>query len=153
MINPFQMRELVREVLNNFESKLWSKEAEELLLGTMAVESDFGYHLHQISGPGQGPFSIEPATEKSIWEHHLKYRVERAGAVQRVTGVEGCGTTALGMSLDYQIIMARLKYRTCPGRIPESLPEQAHYWNQNYNCNPIYGTDQEYIHKYNKYVK
>ena len=36
---------------------LYSLEAEQLLLGTAAVESQLGFYLHQIKGPALGNLS------------------------------------------------------------------------------------------------
>ena len=153
-MNVTQCRELIKEVLLELDPKFYSANAEELLLGTMAVESNFGYHLWQIpNGPGSGYFSIEPATEASIWNHYLKYRPELAERVTSITGISGPTPKALIRRLDYQIIMARLKYRTCPGKIPSSLLERARYWDTYYNGNPYYGTVEDYVGKYNKYCR
>lgn len=154
MIHAPHLREMIREVLIETDYALYSEDAVELLMGTAAVETDFGFYLKQIpDGPGQGIFSIEPDTEDSIWNHHLKYRKPRASAVARVTGIAEPTPSALFRRFDYQIIMARLKYRTCPGALPDAgdIYDMAKYWNKFYNANPNFGTESEFVEKYCRY--
>lgn len=157
--NVTHFSSLVTEVLTRLE--LYSLPAHELLLGTCAVESDFGTNLYQFGGGpgssgklGEGVFSIEPETELSIWADHLFYKPDRLQLVKEITGVEGPSTWALRYRVDYGIIMARLKYIMIPYPLPPAgkLGYQADYWDRFYNCNPDYGTPLEYIKKYQKYV-
>jgi hypothetical protein len=56
---------------------LWSKSAENLLMGTAAQESHLGTYLHQVGGgPAKGIFQMEPATERDLIKNYIRYRPE-----------------------------------------------------------------------------
>ncbi len=156
--NAAHFSALVRETLQAIG--LYSDAALELLLGTCAVESDFGTHLYQYGGGpdgsgglGEGVFSVEPATEADIWRHHLSYRPARKNLVKEITGVRKPSPWSLRYQLDYQIIICRLKYRMIPHPLPPSgdLDAQAGYWDRFYNANPEKGTVSDYKQKVIKY--
>lgn len=152
-IDSFQLTALVSHVLYDLE--LHSNAAVSLLLGTAAVESDFGTYLQQLGGgPGCGIFSIEPATERSVWDDHLKYRPDRRTRVHALCGLHGPDPWVLYTNLAYQVIVARLKYRMIPKPLPPArdIEAQAHYWNDYYNCNPVHGHPGEFVEKYHRYV-
>ncbi len=147
------LRELIQETLSPIG--LWSKQAEELLLGTCAQESHFGKYLKQISGPALGIFQIEPATEKDIWENYLKFRPQLIKAIKNSCRVTSYGTLSLKSDLKYQIIMARIHYRRVSSPLPlcGDIDGQASYWDNHFNCNPDKGFPSEYIKNYRKFVK
>ncbi len=152
--NANQFRELISTVITGIA--LYSPAAEELLLGTAAVESDFGTNLMQLGGgPGTGVFSIEPNTEHDIWINHLRYRPERTALVAGISGVTGPDPWALRVNLAYQIVIARLKYRMISEPLPlfDDLQAQARYWDDHYNANPVKGFPAEYVAKYRRYVR
>jgi len=56
-----QLRELIQVVLKEYD--LYSRDAEELLMLTAAVESNLGYYIKQVGGgPALGIFQCEPDT-------------------------------------------------------------------------------------------
>lgn len=55
---------------------MWSQAAENLILGTIALESRRGTYLRQIKGPALGICQIEPATHIDAWENWIDYRPE-----------------------------------------------------------------------------
>jgi len=144
-INPNDMRRLIRSVLHRVE--LWSPEAETLLLGTAAVESGLGSRLYQIGhGPARGIMQMEPATERSLWQDYLAYRPRLRERIEGVTALSGHGPW-LAWDLAYQIIMARIKYRTIPEPLPgtDDVAGQARYWKQWYNTPAGAGRAEDYV--------
>lgn len=133
---------------------LWSMPAEELLLGTAAQESHLGKYRRQIGGgPGTGIYQIELLTERSLWNDWIALRPSIAVIIMNISGVSKPDPLQLEFNLAYQTLMARLRYFAwVKAPIPESLVGQAIYWDTHYNCNPNYGTPEEYISNYRKYV-
>lgn len=141
-LNKDIFRSLIQTTLTPY--KLWSPEAEELLMGTCAQESGFGQYRHQIGGPAHGIMQVESATFEWLQTHFGKANPE----------ITQFHFEQLISDDRASIIMARLKYRSVPFHLPAAtdLKAQAHYWNMYYNCNPRYGTDEEYIQHYLEYV-
>lgn len=69
-VNRQHLRKVIGETLQflGVNSKKWV----DLLMITAQIESDLGTLLKQVKGPAVGIFQMEPATEKSVWEHYLK---------------------------------------------------------------------------------
>jgi hypothetical protein len=59
----------------------------------------------------------------------------------------------LEWDLQASIIMARIKYLSCPGAIPHGLTDQAAYWEKYYNTALGAGTIDEYLANYRKYCQ
>ena len=151
-MDKIQLRSLISSVLQNFDSEmLFSDDAVNLLLGTAAVESLFGYYITQVGGPAKGIFQMEPATEKDIWENWLKYQGELSVRM-RIRGYTGPDPEKLLYDLQYQILMARFHYRRVRDAIPPTLLGQAKYWKEHYNTYLGAGTICKYMEAYAKYV-
>lgn len=155
MIDVDQLRELIiRPTLKGLN--LWSGEAEDLLLGTVAQESLMGTYIKQLDdGPALGIYQMEPATYRDIWENYLKYREELVDDILEVCG--NLPVSDLIGNLYYATAMARIHYL----RVPEALPikdsltyieDLAHYWKKFYNTGLGKGTEKEFIENYKKYV-
>lgn len=143
MFNPKQFRNLIERVLSQWP-ELYSEAAVEILLGTAAQESSFGYNFRQLGGgPGIGFFQMEPHTYLWLQEEYG----EKYGFENRIPD-------DLEWDLRLAILLARLRYRILPQALPVAgdLPAMAAYWNKFYNANPQYGTDEEFINNYRKYV-
>jgi len=145
--DPKHYRELVnRPALK--ELNLWSLSAEELLMLTLAVESDFGKYLRQNGrdgnyGVGRSPLSIEPDTFKwlkMVFSHLIP---ERATPDDLIT------------DLKLATKIARLRYRVVKEELPrhDDIRGLAEYWKKWYNASPNGGTVEEAIRKYKLYVK
>lgn len=151
--NPKQFRDLITRILE--AQNLYSEVAVNLLLGTAAQESHFGYYLRQVSGPALGAFQMEPDTEKDIWKNYLKYRPEKQLAIAHISGVFSARPASLETNLAYSICMARIHYR----RVKEPFPTADNiyglgcYWDRFYNCNPHKGTVTQFVENYQRYVK
>ena len=164
MIKPEDLREqVIRPTLRTmaeFNPKLYSEAAVELLMGTAAQESDLGYNLVQVGGPALGIYQIEPATHDSIWENYLKYRPDLASIVrgfasQHAFDSQESRDNELIVNLTYSTAIARLVYwpKTQPLPSADDIEGQGEYWDLHYNGNPYKGTPEEYIDSYNEFVR
>lgn len=143
MLNKKQFRNLIIRTLQHWP-ELISDNAIELLLGTAAQESAFGTHIRQIGGgPGLGVMQVEPNTFEWL-----------RGKYGSQYGFEDRKAEELEWDLRLSILIARLRYRVVQEPLPngEDVKAMAAYWNKYYNCNPDYGTDQEFIDNYRKHV-
>jgi len=176
---------LIRPVLLRLNEVLpgaYSENAIQLMLGTMAQESDFGYYLVQnqanpIIG-AKGVFQVESLTNISKWNNFLRYNPRVAKFVRGIAAQHAFDSIFDGDELSedfrhsrihlenseeidnqlitnmaYNLVMARLKYWTVKGSIPSTLEGQANYWDVHFNANPDVGTESEYIESYYEFVK
>lgn len=156
MYTPDAIRQIVRVSINLIG--LWSPGAEELMIGTIAKESHNGKWLRQVGGgPARGICQVEPSTSYDNWHSFLRYRDELRYKVTAATGVSPITVpnyTHLEYDPIYNIIMARIWYYRQPTPLPASgdLIGQAHYWNNEYNCNNAHGTPQEYLDCWQRFV-
>ena len=132
---------------------LHSRSAEELLIGTAAVESEGGHYLHQVGGgPAVGAFQMEPATHDDIWGNYLDYRQSLADSIRMLDS----RTQAENMAgnLYYAVAMARVHYL----RVPYLLPDQsdlrglADYWKTHFNTVKGAGSVRDFIEAYKRYT-
>lgn len=148
-----QFRMLIGRVCTGI--KLCSPGVENLLLGTAAVESDFGTYMTQLDGgPGCGAFQMEPETEMDIWKNHLSYRPDRAYNLYLATGVEFFDPYQMEVNIAYGIAMARLKYRMVSDPLPpgDDVVAMGRYWKTHYNTAKGKGTVEEFVAAWEKYV-
>jgi len=131
---------------------LWSPEAEELLIGTAAHESQLGNFIAQVNGPALGVFQMEPATHDDIQANFLKYRRDLFDKAYP----EGYERRSSDMitDLQYACVMARLRYYRVKEALPaaDDLEGQARYWKQYYNTPLGAGTVEQYINDYHRFV-
>jgi len=157
MINIDQLREyIIRPALK--ELALYSKAAEELLVGTAIQESRLT-HLHQLGGgPALGFYQMEPATHADIWDNFLRYSSRNAlkRRIYEAINTEEPRPLAERMlwDLKYSTIMARIHYFRRPERLPDcdDVDGLARYWKDFYNTHQGAGTVQEFTHSYKKYA-
>jgi len=138
--NKKQFRSLIERILK--ENDLYSPAAVNLLLGTAAIESQFGTYLKQITGPALSAFQIEPATFRYLKEKYAD-KVP-AWATEKY----------LEWDLRLAIIVARLKYLSIKYPLPtaDDIKALAHYWKQYYNTPAGKGTEAEFVKAYKQYV-
>lgn len=143
---------IVRPTLK--EMGLWSKEAEDLLVGTAAVESKLGTYLKQINGPALGVYQMEPATHKDIYQNYLRYKWDISEDMATDLGEDSEG---LVYDLQYATKMTRYHYR----RVPEPLPNEktfdskasytialGSYWKEHYNTFKGKGSVEKFTKAY-----
>lgn len=174
MIKPddFESR-VIRPTLKRlaaFDSRLYTEASVVLLMGTAAQESDFGYYMDQIGGgPGLGPFSVEAATNESLWRHYLSKpskallreivlgmvpessQISRSDAGFDYISVD---PEQLATNLIYSTAMARIKYWPKKGAIPSEndILAMGEYWDKHYNVNAEYGTPKEFVESFEKFL-
>ncbi|MBS1103507.1 hypothetical protein JK202_10850 [Gluconobacter sp. Dm-62] len=116
---------------------LWSAAAENLLLGTLMVESG-GVWLQQVGGgPALGLWQMEPATHDDCWDNWLcaPGRSRQATALRQMIGYLNPSASLLVWNLKYAAGMARVRYQ----RVSEPLPAAddteglCSYWKAHYN--------------------
>jgi len=155
MINSSQLRKYV--IVPELERLgLYSKAAENLLMGTAAQESKLGEYLHQLGGgPARGIFQVERATEKDIWFNYLAYNPKLRRKIFDITSTKTpYYTDEILYNLRYAAAMTRIHYL----RVKESLPDAddvaglARYWKKYYNTPLGRGTEEEFIENYNRYL-
>lgn len=113
---------VVVPVLRSLEPEIpYSEEAVDLLLMTCAHESNMGEYIHQIKGPAQGIYQMEPNTEQDIWENFLGASARRAPLSMKVNELIGVFPDELIGNLYYATAMARVHY----WRVPEALPKKS----------------------------
>ena len=151
MLDISQVRQfVVRPSLKLLEPYImWTPEAEELLMGTAAQESNFVY-LHQISGPARGIYQIEPATADDIYENFLHFRPDLERRVMSIAGKGAHLHDELTTNLAYSTIIARLVYYRAKGALPAAtdIPGMAEYWKANFNTELGKGTTEEFVTNY-----
>lgn len=163
MISLQQLREyVVRPALLRVE--LWGESAENLVLGTGLVESNYQYVDQTTQGPGPayGFWQMEEPTYIDIWRNYLLHQPGTlsdalrgmVGPKDRQTSVP-TGTLSMTIphiatmhgNLFYAAAMCRVHYR----RVPKSLPSAhdavalAAYWKQFYNTPLGAGTIEKAI--------
>lgn len=145
MFDPKQFREqIVKPVLHGLG--MWNEYAEELMIGTAAVESMGGTYLVQKDGPALGIFQMEPKTHDDIWQRWLPNHPGIAANLMR--SCEMAMKPAAKMmvyNLFYATAMARVQYYRCgEGPIPAEVERQAEYWVRYYNKGGS-GTVEKYL--------
>ena len=154
MINNKQLREnVIRPILKRFD--LYSKAAEELLIGTTAVEAiiDGEHYLHQIHGPALGIYQMEPATHNWMCDYILSKRTKFQSLIDWINNTGGFDVNRLSYDLFYMTIMTRMRYRVVPKALPDEsdITGLANYWKTYYNTEHGAGTVEGFIWKYNGY--
>lgn len=133
---------------------LWSPAAENLVLGTGLVESQFEF-VDQVGnvdapGPAYGPFQMEKATHDDIWDNYLQHNIGLATLVKGLSGSWESvfpSVTELWGNFYYATAMCRVHYR----RVPQDLPianepvAMALYWKTHYNTHKGKGDVREAI--------
>ncbi len=148
MIEPAQFRvEVIRPTLR--QAGLWSKAAEDLLLGTAVVESGLRFLRQHGRGPALGLYQIEPATHDDIWRHYLTFRPHLAAQVEAFLMRGLARHQQLVANLAYATAIARLVYYRRPAPLPEpgDVEAMARYWKANFNTRAGDGRTDDFVRK------
>lgn len=143
------------------EMGLWSQDAEDLLIGTAAHESNGFKALHQYGGgPALSFYQIEPATHDDLWLNSLpwmRHRIPKAIAALegRVAKRYALQPPAdyLMFSLGYATAICRLLYYRVSSAIPADLEGLAAYWKRYYNTRHGSGQASEWLNAYARYCQ
>lgn len=150
MISVDSLRNIIRISLS---APFYSPQAEELLLMICAHESNMGRHTRQIGGgPARGICQVEILTMVDNYDNFITPRKRLAKQIEAVTGVSGPSVGHLEYNPLYNCFHARLKLWRSPGKLPNTIPEMAHYAKQYYNTPGGAATVKDYIDAYNRHV-
>ena len=158
-INPQHFKDfIVKPTLIDMQSynrKINSKSAQNLLLGTAAVESGMGHYLRQLKGPARGPYQPEEATGyQDLWVNYILHRPKlithlekRFGPHNRADYIKVIG------NFYYATWICRLDYFREQEALPasEDVEGLAYYWKKYYNSKEGKGTVEHFIIKYEKF--
>ena len=155
MLNPNQFRDLiVKSSLNDL--LLYSKDAEELLVFTCAVESLGGTYLHQVGGPALGIYQMEPETYNDIWNNFI---IPDNKLILRLINNFDVGRMPSEDRLIYDLRFATAITRIFYLRIQEALPDSDDvnalwdYYKKYYNTIKGKAQKDESIKKYHDFVQ
>lgn len=160
MIDSTQLRDkVVVPVLHRLD--LWSKSAENLIMGTIAQESACGTYIAQIKGPALGICQMEPTTHDDIWKNYLAYKRTLARKVKNEASLRNISTydveaKELEANLAYSVAMCRVHYLRVIDPLPEDpndIKELGKYYKKYYNTSKGKATVQQFIDNYSKYIK
>lgn len=145
-----QLRELIiKPALVSID--MYSLDAENLIAGTIAQESQMGHYIQQMGGgPALGICQMEPATYQDIWTNYIRYRRTLEDKIY----LDYPSPTASIMihDLKFAVIMCRLHYRRVAAPLPTTLEGYAKYWKVHYNTIQGKGATQEFIDNYLRYA-
>lgn len=132
---------------------LYSLAAEQLIVGTIYVESKAKY-LKQIGGgPALGVIQMEPATYWDIWQNYLAYKPALANKVAQLAGSDSLdddfrpNTTQLISNLAFAVAMCRVHYLRNKSALPEAgnISALGKYWKEHYNTHLGAGTVAKFV--------
>ena len=134
---------------------LYSEEAVNLLLGTMAQESAFGKYRRQLgNGPALGIYQMEPFTYQDCYDNFLRYKPDLLSKILKVSGLAKFPAPEELVKNDiFAACMCRVKYLRAPGVIPTTLTGQASYWKEHYNTKLGRGTVEEYLKNWKRFCE
>ena len=145
MINKDQLKELIDSTLKEY--MLYSKEASELVYGTIIQESKRGTYIKQVSNnfdPDKHALGIAQIEKKTFnWLKNI--------FISRFPKILWIEFEDLEYDLKASIIFCRLRYLVDSQPIPKDLEGQADYWKRIYNSYKGKGTPEQYINNYIKY--
>ena len=157
MFNNKQFRELIAKPVL-VDLRLWSQEAEDLMIGTLAQESMGGTYIAQDPGPALGVFQMEPRTHDELWKVLIPSNPFLSRGIMMSCGMSTKpDSKMLVYNLRYATAMARVFYfqfrKTLPDgtkveEIPKDLENQAKLYKLRYNTPLGKATVEEYISRY-----
>ena len=149
-----QIRSLViRPALTKIN--LWSRSAEELVLGTAIVEGGLTYLKQHGEGPALGLWQVEPATHDDLYTNYVHYRPDLGMALAELRAAGASMDDNLAANLLYGAAVCRLICYRRPEPLPEAgdIEGQAAFWKQHYNTPFGAGTVSKYVYKVQKALK
>jgi hypothetical protein len=155
MIDCSQFRSLIIEpVLSKL--RIYSKNAEELLVFTCAAESLGGTFLHQVKGPSLGIYQMNSNTYTDIWVNYIRARNQLATLMAIHFGCNKIPETErLIFDLHFATAMARIHYLRMPGNLPEANDVEGiwEYYKKYYNTEKGKAKKEDSIKKYQDFIR
>ena len=147
-----QLKDLIDRVLEKLD--LYSKEAADLVLKTMKVESNLKYIRQLSDGIARGMGQCEPWVAVDCVTNYLSYRKPLMKKVAEACWVKLSYFTdpqekdwawLLETNLSIMISMVRLHYRRVPKPLPRTLDEQWLYYKKYYNTEQGKATHEHWL--------
>ncbi|WP_153767897.1 hypothetical protein [Endozoicomonas sp. OPT23] len=143
---------VVRPTLKHL--KMWSQPAENLLMGTAAVESAMGFHLKQDDHQALGIFQISPRMHRNIWDRFLATQTDLSSLVRGLASQReflAHPHLELATNLSYSAAIAWLVYYRTGKAIhkiePNDIKAFGKLWHNHFHRhNP--GTVESYVESY-----
>ncbi|HUB16168.1 MAG TPA: hypothetical protein VMB34_29755 [Acetobacteraceae bacterium] len=135
---------------------LHSVDAERLLMGTAAVESNFVNFVQFGRGPARGMFQMEPATFDDIINRYLAMAEQAVLRDALIALASGSPPRFDALETDHLLAagLARVRYHMVQAGIPSALKDQAEYWWVHYNCESPHGLKPaDYLARWEHYCK
>ena len=145
------LRSFVRATLRHCGQPV-NKHIVNQIVGTAAVESDFGRYWRQMNGPALGIFQMEPRTRKDIIKNYLAYRAALRKEIEAAIGCLAVSDEAFTNSLTHQVIFCYLHYKRF-NSWGTNLDEYANSWKTYYNTRHGRGTTLDFKEKYRRYIQ
>lgn len=135
------------------ELDAWSLEAEMLLIGTAAQESNL-IHTRQLGGgPALGYFQMEGATHDDCWKNYIDFRAPLKAKVLATRIATGKpDATEMVINHKYAAAMARVHYMRVAAALPSGPRGLNAYWKLHYNTPLGAGSADDFIANWNRYV-
>lgn len=133
---------------------LYSEAAADLVVATVAAESNGGERVTQVNGPALGIIQMEAATYYSLWNNFLAYKP----TLKRII-LESCYLTnnppaeELITNLKLCVIMARIQYLQFPDPLPHAFDIEGIWavYKKCYNTNKGAATYEGFVNRYKKF--
>ena len=147
-----QLKDLIDRVLEKLD--LYSKEAADLVLKTMKVESNLKYIRQLSDGIARGMGQCEPWVAVDCVTNYLSYRKPLMKKVAEACCVKLSYFTdpqekdwawLLETNLSIMNSMVRLHYRRVPKPLPRTLDEQWLYYKKYYNTEQGKATHEHWL--------
>ena len=165
MIPPAQFLEhVIRPVLSGlaeYDERLHSRAAEQLLLGTAIAESRLGAFVQKGGGPARSFFQIEasgdyanPRTFEDIYERYLRNRPGLLVVVQGWLFPNMPAFKQLPGNQHFACAIARVKYWMMPEPLPDADDAEgmARYHVKYYNTALGKATEERFIELFREHV-
>ena len=162
MLDQKQLRSLIIQPVLRAMS-LYSQEAEDLLAGTCAAETNGDYliqksDLDPLESMKQNVFALgiyqmEPRTHDDLWKNYLPSHPKIVNDLMQICMFSKKPTSSmLVYNLYYATAMARVFYLRCPDPIPATLELQSIYYKTHWNTSEGKSTPQHYVTNYNNFM-
>lgn len=140
----------IKKVLKTLDMDL--KDEEDfilLIMETVAIESNFGYHVTQIKGPALGVVQIQPSTYRSLNKNFLRINTELKEKVDLFKRNDLTDEENLTYNLEYQIAYAAILYiaNGCDARDLSTKNKRARIYKIYFNSLEGKATVEDFIRK------
>ncbi len=155
MLDCSQFRTLIVEpVLSKL--RVYSKNAEELLVFTCAAESLGGTFLQHIKGQTLGIYQMEPNKYTDIWANYIRARSQLATLMAIHFGCNKIPEVErLVYDLHFATAMARIHYLRITTSIPDpkDIDGMWDYYKKYYNTEKGKAKKEETLKKYQDFIR